>query len=235
MAVPDASAGTFTGEQDTPLNSILMYQTAVANYTARNLGNPSDILNAFIGVANAFQRYSGMRGFVGGLSVMGLSDALLWRPEPATHLVRRAAVDLATGRLFPAWSWAGYVGPVAVERVSDTHALGRVVSERAAVYNPLEGSGETVCVLPSIEIDDFRDAEFFSTSPSPWELLHAHALRLRTTVCSSLGVVVRNAEWASLCSWDCVEGSVPHAICILNVEGVCVGSASLDNSATPQV
>ena len=54
MAAPERSAGTSAAEQDTPFNSFLMYQTAVANYTARNLGNPTDILNAFIGVANAF-------------------------------------------------------------------------------------------------------------------------------------------------------------------------------------
>ena len=230
MAAPERSAGTSAAEQDTPFNSFLMYQTAVANYIARNLGNPTDILNAFIGVANAFQRYSGMRGFVGGLSVMGLADALLWRPAPATRLVRRTAANPVTGRLFPTWSWTGYVGPVEVERVSDAHALGRVVSEWVAVYSATGSRSEVVYVLPSVEIDGFTDAEFFSASPSPWELLHAHSLRLRTEICCSLGVVVRNVQWADRCAWDCAEGSASHSVCILDAEGVCVGSAWLDNS-----
>ncbi len=73
---------------------------------------------------------------------------------------------------------------------------------------------------------------FFRRRHPPWELLHAHLLRLRTEICCSLGVVVRNAQWAEWCAWDCAEGSALHSVCILDTEGVCVGSAWLDNSTT---
>ena len=74
------------------------YARAVKAYTARQLTNPGDILNAFSGIANTI--YHGR--LIDGLPVSAFDLALLWQPQ--VLLKRREG--------FPSWSWAGWIGQV---------------------------------------------------------------------------------------------------------------------------
>lgn len=83
------------------------YFQSVADYTTRHLTFPSDILNAFAGVANRLGKdlYTPIAY---GLPERCLAQSLLWRcvgaAGPAGHL---AAAEVAGTTLYiPSWSWA---------------------------------------------------------------------------------------------------------------------------------
>ena len=77
------------------------YQHAVTGYTARTLTDPSDCLNAFLGIA-ALLRPSFDKDFIWGLPEDPFDYALawLWRAEPRPH---------ARSVRAPSWSWASWL------------------------------------------------------------------------------------------------------------------------------
>jgi hypothetical protein len=77
------------------------YTAAVELYTRRSLTEPSDILNAFEGVAGVLQSHMDTSMHF-GLPLGLLDSALLWE---SLQLLRRREG-------FPSWSWAGWVGEI---------------------------------------------------------------------------------------------------------------------------
>jgi hypothetical protein len=101
------------------------YARAVEAYTARQLTNPGDILNAFSGIANVI--YHGR--FIEGLPVSAFDLALLWQPR--VLLKRREG--------FPSWSWAGWIGQVHLETQSLEEFEDEYDSEREQVEQWVKG------------------------------------------------------------------------------------------------
>lgn len=95
-ADPSAYASTFAAMTH---DNLTMYENAVREYTARQMTNLSDMLNAFAGLAKTFETPLAT-GFLQGLPRNRLDTTLLWTPEQA--LTRRPG--------FASWSWAGWVG-----------------------------------------------------------------------------------------------------------------------------
>ncbi|KAI4644524.1 hypothetical protein J4E93_006429 [Alternaria ventricosa] len=94
-----ARVGTYS-----PLDEFRWYEEIVAEYTAKKMGFPDDILNAFTGIQTMLSRMFDWP-FVGGLPTSLLDLALLW--TPVTTIERRL-----TASQQPSWSWSGWIGRV---------------------------------------------------------------------------------------------------------------------------
>ena len=88
--------------------NVLSYSQTVADYTSRNLTYPSDILNAFEGVASRL-RPRFRSDFLFGLPRSELDSQILWQPQGPMTRRRDPQTRLP---IFPSWSWAGWVGKV---------------------------------------------------------------------------------------------------------------------------
>ncbi|KAH7370924.1 heterokaryon incompatibility protein-domain-containing protein, partial [Rhexocercosporidium sp. MPI-PUGE-AT-0058] len=80
----------------------------VENYTKRQMTYESDVLLALWSTMEEFRKTSGI-GVLAGLLETDLHVALMWQPGGSLH--KRNATTRG-GRLFPTWSWCGWVGPV---------------------------------------------------------------------------------------------------------------------------
>jgi hypothetical protein len=110
VTYPMDDAGKDTIPQRWGIN-ILSYLKTVESFTARELTFPSDVLDAFSGIAQKIRPLF-RSGFLHGLPQSELDYCLLW--EPAGH-IRRRRIDLDKEEaepIFPSWSWAGWIGPV---------------------------------------------------------------------------------------------------------------------------
>lgn len=87
-----------------PLEEFRWYEEVISEYTAKRMGYPADIINAFTGVQMQLTKMFDWT-FREGLPEPLLDLALLWTPLESTE--RRA-----TGFEHPSWSWAGWVGRV---------------------------------------------------------------------------------------------------------------------------
>ncbi|PVH95302.1 HET-domain-containing protein, partial [Periconia macrospinosa] len=107
---PMGDTGTDTIPRRWSIN-ILSYQRIVKSFTARELTFPSDVLDAFSGIALRMRPLF-RSGFLYGLPQSELDYCLLW--EPGGH-IRRRCIDAGKEEpkpIFPSWSWAGWIGPV---------------------------------------------------------------------------------------------------------------------------
>ncbi|KAA8899153.1 heterokaryon incompatibility protein-domain-containing protein [Sphaerosporella brunnea] len=85
------------------------YGRRVAEYTKRNVSFDSDVLNAFMGVANVWVESWGVQNrLFYGLPGAHIESALLWQPK--AELVRRNSGE--NGVHLPSWSWAGWRGQI---------------------------------------------------------------------------------------------------------------------------
>jgi hypothetical protein len=92
-------AGTYS-----PLDEFRWYEEIIAEYTAKRMGYPNDILNAFTGIQAKLSRMFDW-SFVAGLPSELLDLALLW--TPVTTIERRM-----TASQQPSWSWSGWIGRI---------------------------------------------------------------------------------------------------------------------------
>jgi hypothetical protein len=92
-------AGTYS-----PLDEFRWYEQIIVEYTAKRMGFPDDIINAFTGIQTALSRMFDW-SFVAGLPSSLLDLALLW--TPVTTIERRI-----TASQQPSWSWSGWIGRV---------------------------------------------------------------------------------------------------------------------------
>jgi hypothetical protein len=92
-------AGTYS-----PLDEFRWYEQIIVEYTAKKMGYPDDIINAFTGIQTELSRMFDW-SFVAGLPSSLLDIALLW--TPATTIERRITVSQQ-----PSWSWSGWIGRV---------------------------------------------------------------------------------------------------------------------------
>jgi hypothetical protein len=119
VTYPMDDTGTDLIPQQWSVN-ILSYLKTVESFTARELTFPSDVLDAFLGIAQRMRPLFRSE-FLYGLPQSELDYCLLW--EPAGH-IRRRCIDSDKEEaepLFPSWSWAGWTGPARynwVERLS---------------------------------------------------------------------------------------------------------------------
>ncbi|KAF2462036.1 heterokaryon incompatibility protein-domain-containing protein [Lineolata rhizophorae] len=88
-----------------PRDDFKCYSMLVAEYTTKQMRYPSDIVNAFAGIADALASLFGWT-FTAALPEELLSLALLWTP------LRRLERRETEGKTFPSWSWAGWIGEV---------------------------------------------------------------------------------------------------------------------------
>lgn len=88
------------------IRRFLQYASLVEQYSQRQLSNPNDILNAFLGIV-AVLRHNWGTTFTCGIPSSLFHDALLWFPA-CDCLVRRKSGE----RTFPSWSWTGWQGGV---------------------------------------------------------------------------------------------------------------------------
>ncbi|KAK7179635.1 heterokaryon incompatibility protein [Paraphaeosphaeria sporulosa] len=87
-----------------PIEDFQWYEEFVPEYTARKMGYPADIINAFTGVQTQLSKLFGWR-FTAGLPIQLFDLALLW--TPINSVVRRV-----TELPHPSWSWSGWIGCV---------------------------------------------------------------------------------------------------------------------------
>lgn len=80
------------------------YEEFVPSYTAKQMGYPADIINAFVGVQTQLGNIFGWT-FEEGLPLQLFDLAILW--TPIESVVRRV-----TKHPHPSWSWSGWVGRV---------------------------------------------------------------------------------------------------------------------------
>ncbi|KAE9972973.1 hypothetical protein Vi05172_g5053 [Venturia inaequalis] len=83
----------------------------VCLYNIRELTFEQDVLDAFAGALNTFER-SFKGGFISGLPEMFFDAALLWQPRRL--LTRRTPAD-PTQAILPSWSWVGWHGTLEQE------------------------------------------------------------------------------------------------------------------------
>lgn len=100
----------------TPLARLEKYTEAVPSYTKRQLSYNSDIIAAFAGIISSiWPGDDHAPALEHGLPLESLPVALLWEPVEAGQLSRRIIHDSVISskpRIFPSWSWAGWIGPV---------------------------------------------------------------------------------------------------------------------------
>lgn len=99
-----SSANRSRAKMYSPLEEFRWYQEIISEYTAKRMGYPSDIINAFTGVQMQLGKMFQWT-FREGLPEPLLHLALLWTPLESTE--RRP-----TGFDHPSWSWTGWVGRV---------------------------------------------------------------------------------------------------------------------------
>lgn len=87
-----------------PLDEFRYYEELVGEYTAKKMGYPEDIINAFVGIQTELGNMFGWT-FNEGLPVPLLDLALLWTPVEAVE--RRP-----TAPRHPSWGWSGWMGRV---------------------------------------------------------------------------------------------------------------------------
>jgi hypothetical protein len=161
------------------------YMPQLEDYTCRGLTSPTDILDAYTGIANILRQLPYNRGFVAGLPVMGLDHALLWMPRG--NIERRKVVgedgekSLAP---FPSWSWAGWQGSGMLVR---TYSYEPLLEEWTVVFR--QDGRENKLLLPEV-----HDNENLLPSTSPFaeqnrdpilqrKLMNAYAFEFWTTSC----------------------------------------------------
>ncbi|KAF8246849.1 HET-domain-containing protein [Wilcoxina mikolae CBS 423.85] len=196
------------------------YMSQVADFTCRNLTAPNDMLDAFTGIANILRHLPGNRGFVAGLPVMGLDNAILWMP---TLAIKRRTTTSPTGNTtpspFPSWSWAGWSGcdwagsgpRVLIRRYSFSCLL-----EDWKVLYHHDGVEQTLLLPPT------RDDPSSLPSDSPFltpslhrSLMNSHAFEFQTTVCTSFyitGTLHFRYIWRELISAN--EDSAYCRVCL---------------------
>ena len=86
------------------LDEFRWYEEIIAEYTAKRMGYPEDILNAFTGIQTEMSCMFDW-SFVAGLPSSLLDLALLWTPVTT---IERRITDLQQ----PSWSWSGWIGRV---------------------------------------------------------------------------------------------------------------------------
>ncbi|KAN0122866.1 HET domain containing protein [Hyaloscypha variabilis] len=100
----------------TPLTRLEKYTEAVSSYTKRQLAYKADIIAAFAGIISSiWPGEDHAPALEHGLPVESLPFALLWEPVEAGQLSRRIIHDSvisSRSRIFPSWSWAGWIGLV---------------------------------------------------------------------------------------------------------------------------
>jgi hypothetical protein len=92
------------------------YKTMVKDYSSRKMSCNSDVLAAIHGVLQSITPFK-HDFFFCGLLESGLDWALLWHPQGP--LRRREGLP-PRNRLFPTWSWAGWVGPAGYDHMGSS-------------------------------------------------------------------------------------------------------------------
>ena len=87
-----------------PIEEFRWYEEFIPSYTAKQMGYPTDIINAFVGVQTQLGKIFGWT-FAEGLPLQLFDIAILW--TPIESVVRRN-----TEPPHPSWSWSGWVGRV---------------------------------------------------------------------------------------------------------------------------
>lgn len=230
------------------------YAQVVSQYTGRKLTYRSDVLFAFEGLANIFERSLQTR-FLFGLPECLFDVALLWRP--AGQLQRRISED---AQHFPSWSWAGWEGriryeqPLVISRDDDgvmfrfergsrgeegVRPLLRwnIWNPEKSEAEPLNHNGRGIPLVNARWPREWEDNEFgnesihLSSAPGlDTGLLHPHHLIFLTSSVDSfqLGTVIREVGDESLQG----NGEIEYCqlFCIVDANGVLVGSVTLDNN-----
>jgi hypothetical protein len=91
-------------KQYSPIEEFRWYEEFVPSYTSKQMGYPTDIIKAFIGVQTQLGKMFGWT-FTEGLPLQLFDIAILW--TPIESVVRRI-----TEPSHPSWSWSGWVGRV---------------------------------------------------------------------------------------------------------------------------
>ncbi|CCX15891.1 Similar to hypothetical protein SERLADRAFT_417313 [Serpula lacrymans var. lacrymans S7.9]; acc. no. EGO21914 [Pyronema omphalodes CBS 100304] len=161
------------------------YMCQLEDYTCRGLTSPTDILDAFTGIANVLGQLPYNRGFVAGLPVMALDHAMLWMPRGCIERRKVAGEDgeklLAP---FPSWSWAGWQGSGMLVR---RYSYEPLLEEWTVVFR--QDGRENKLLLPEV-----HDNENHLPSTSPFaeqnrdpilrrKLMNAYAFEFWTTSC----------------------------------------------------
>ncbi|KAI4940899.1 hypothetical protein J4E91_011076 [Alternaria rosae] len=149
-----------------PLDEFRWYEEIVAEYTAKKMGYPDDILNAFTGIQTMLTRMFDWN-FVGGLPTSLLHLALLWTPVTTTE--RRL-----TASQQPSWSWSGWIGRVRyADLVRPGHRPINSLFKSVATYH-LDTPGMIVFSTMSVPLKAFELIKTpkglfdpFQSSPSP--------------------------------------------------------------------
>lgn len=85
-----------------------MYKHGVRAYTKRLMTNPSDGVNAFLGIADVIRQGTNTT-FWYGMPEFAFHQSLLWHPrEPLKRRMKRGSDE----PLFPSWAWAAWEGSV---------------------------------------------------------------------------------------------------------------------------
>lgn len=92
------------------------YARQVATYSRRQLSYPSDILNAFAGIAAVWKDAVGWE-LIEGLPASALEYALHWHPAELCRRRIWSSTDATTPRQVPSWSWAGWIGQVSYDTI----------------------------------------------------------------------------------------------------------------------
>jgi hypothetical protein len=87
-----------------PIEEFRWYEEFLPSYTAKQMGYPNDIVNAFLGVQTQLGKIFGW-AFAEGLPLQLFDIAILW--TPIESVVRRI-----TEPPHPSWSWSGWIGRV---------------------------------------------------------------------------------------------------------------------------
>lgn len=131
-----------------PLDEFRWYEEIVAEYTAKRMGFPDDIINAFTGIQTELSQMFGWT-FAAGLPSTLIDLALLWTP---VNTVERRI----TASRQPSWSWSGWIGRV---RYQDLIRPGhRPLSSlfRPLAVHSLDTTGTIVFETKSIPLSAFE-------------------------------------------------------------------------------
>ncbi|KAJ3508734.1 hypothetical protein NLJ89_g5591 [Agrocybe chaxingu] len=183
----DRDALEVSTQEGSPTALFDRYRSVVDVYTRRDLGRKSDVIAAFAGIAMALQCFPASMGYVAGLSIAGFANSLLWTPrKPLTR--RRDKIDGKDVNVCPTWSWAGWVGPVSIENLSDLDAP--QISEWWIIYGPKEKEEKIKLPIAELEAELYgqrpKEGPFSQRRNGAWEVSQAHTLQFRTTVATFL-------------------------------------------------
>ncbi|KAF3767467.1 hypothetical protein M406DRAFT_69611 [Cryphonectria parasitica EP155] len=168
------------------------YFESVSDYTARQLSFPSDILNAFTGVANAFGRDLCTR-MLFGLPERHLVHSLMWsrarvsnRPQTADDNSNNMGLVAVAGMpsYIPSWSWASAGHPADYNWSDDRHYSFKLTYVVPLVYlyvhDPSNSGGLRMLdqdERPWSEEDDWTSTDTWSDCPhTPAQKLAHRAL-----------------------------------------------------------